>query len=92
MYCADLGFGCLLLTTCTCMEAFPVVVDVPCSYDSTLRFFPNYLGCLISVKDFFLTLFLATSILYCFTVNIYNHIILVIFKKAFTSIQNGQRR
>ena len=78
MYCANLRFARLLLTMCTRMKAFSVVV-VPYSYNSTLKFFPNYLRCLISVEYFFFTLFLATSILYCFTVNIYNHIVSVIF-------------
>lgn len=56
MYCANLRFACLLLTMCTRMKAFSVVV-VPYSYNSTLKFFPNYLRCLISVEYFFFTLF-----------------------------------
>lgn len=80
MYRANLRFTCLLLTMCTRMKAFSVVA-VPYSYNSTLKFFPNYLRCLISVEYFFFTLFLATSILYCFTVNIYNHLVSVIFLK-----------
>lgn len=84
MSCTDLGFAYVLLNVCACMKAFSVVVVivvVPCGYSSTLRFFSK-LRCLISVKDFLDSFFfLATSILYCFIVNIYNHIISVIFLK-----------
>lgn len=87
MYCIDLGFAYLLLNMCTCMKALFCCCSLMITFN--LGIFPNSLRCLISVKDFFYAL-LTTSILYCFTVNIYNLIILVILL-ILTSIQNGCR-
>lgn len=86
-YCTDLGFAyCSLM--CTCTKTFSVFV-VPYIYNSTLRFFSE-LPKMFNISYRFFLLFLATSNLYCFTVDIYNHIIQS-FLKTLTCIQNGHR-